>query len=83
MITAIDPADRIGVEMEESEAGRYEIDGRPVKCPHCGNDLFWTRTTLMNTRGVTFLGFDWANKEAQNYICDRCGYVLWFLDKEA
>ena len=40
-----------------------------------------TRTTLMNTKGVTFFGLEWANKAANNYVCDRCGYVLWFLDK--
>ena len=27
----------------------------------------------MNTRGASFLGFDWANSEADNYICDNCG----------
>ena len=33
----------------------------------------------MNTPGATFFGVEWANKEAQNYICNRCGYIYWFL----
>jgi len=29
---------------------------------------------------MTFFGLDWANKEATNYICENCGYVMWFMD---
>ncbi len=35
----------------------------------------------MNTKGATFFGFEWANKEATNYVCDQCNHVLWFLEK--
>jgi len=63
------------------EASKYEIMGKPLVCPVCDHDEFWTRETLMNTAGASFLGFDWANKAAKNYICDQCGYVFWFLKK--
>lgn len=33
----------------------------------------------MNTRGASFFNFDWANKGATNHVCERCGYVYWFL----
>ena len=33
----------------------------------------------MNTPGLTFLGFEWVNKQADNYVCNRRGYVLWFF----
>ncbi len=56
-----------------------EIMGRPLICPICGESDFCERETLMNTAGATFLGFEWANKAATNYICDHCGYVYWFL----
>ena len=36
----------------------------------------------MNTSAMTFFGFDWADKKADNYICDRCGYVMWFLSEK-
>lgn len=61
------------------EATTLEIMGYQLKCPVCRNEKFWTRKTLLNTPGLTFLGLDWANKEAENYICDRCGYILWFF----
>ncbi|MBT8283625.1 MAG: hypothetical protein KJO86_07830 [Muriicola sp.] len=55
------------------------IKGRKLKCTICENDTFWMRKTLMNTKGMTFFKLDWANREAENYICDSCGYVHWFL----
>ena len=62
------------------EAAEYHIQGNQLVCPICKHTQFWTRTTLMNTRGATFFKFDWANKEADNYVCDKCGYVMWFLN---
>jgi predicted nucleic-acid-binding Zn-ribbon protein len=62
-------------------AQKVNIAGNLLICPICKHDEFWRRETLMNTRGATFLGFDWANKEAVNYVCGKCGYVFWFLDK--
>jgi len=37
--------------------------------------------TLMNTKGATFLGVEWANKEATNYVCEQCGYIFWFFQE--
>ena len=61
------------------EATSRDIDGHPIICPVCGHDKFWIRKTLMNTPALTFMGFEWANKQADNYICNRCGFILWFL----
>ncbi len=58
------------------------IAGNKLICPVCKYDKFWHRNTLMNTAGATFLGFDWANKSADNYICDNCDYVYWFHSKK-
>jgi uncharacterized protein YbaR (Trm112 family) len=55
--------------------------GHRLVCPVCTHHLFWSRETLMNTRGASFFNLDWANKEATNYICGSCGYVYWFLDR--
>ncbi|KAB3532104.1 hypothetical protein [Alkaliphilus serpentinus] len=63
------------------EAKSIEVLGNLLKCQVCGHDQFWHRETLMNTAGASFLGFDWANKAADNYVCDQCGYVHWFLSK--
>lgn len=63
------------------EAQSIKVFDTVLKCQICGYDKFWHRETLMNTAGATFLGFDWANKAADNYVCDKCGYVHWFLQK--
>ena len=64
-----------------SDVMEREVKGYKLSCPVCGHNKFWTRQTLMNTRGLTFFNLDWANQSADNYICDNCGYVMWFLEK--
>lgn len=48
-------------------------------CPICGGKMFYDRKTLMNTMGMTFMGYDWLNAEATNYICSDCSYIYWFM----
>ena len=62
------------------ESREYEVKGNKLLCPVCGNSYFWERSTLMNTPGATFFGFDFANKQAKNYICDECSYIFWFYE---
>jgi len=67
---------------KEKIAKERQVMGNKLVCPVCGYKQFWTRTTLMNTVGLTLFGMDWANRKAQNYVCDQCGHVLWFLPKK-
>lgn len=55
--------------------GEQEIQ---LKCPICGCEEFYDRATLLNTAGMTYLGLDWANDEATNYVCRDCSYIFWF-----
>lgn len=57
------------------------IKGHKLSCTICKNDTFWERETLMNTKTLTFFKLDWLNKKALNLICDNCGHVLWFMNK--
>ena len=57
------------------------IKGNKLTCFVCKNDTFWERETLMNTKKLTFFKLDWLNKKAQNLICDNCGHVHWFMNK--
>lgn len=66
---------------KDKEAKQRQVKGKKLVCPICGYDQFQTRRTLMNTPGLTFLGLDWANRSADNFICDNCGHVLWFARK--
>ena len=67
---------------KKKEAAERSVQGNKLTCPVCSSTLFWTRTTLMNTAGLSFLDLDWANRSASNYVCDRCGYVFWFLERK-
>lgn len=68
--------------LEKVEATERFIRGHKLTCPVCGYHEFWKRKTLMNTPGATFFGVEWANRQAENYVCDACGYVMWFLHEE-
>lgn len=66
---------------EGRDSGRYAIAGQAVTCSHCGGDRFDTGSALLNTRGLTFLGIDFANRGAALLICTQCTHVEWFLDE--
>jgi hypothetical protein len=58
------------------EAREYEIKCHKLSCPIRENTLFYARKNLLNTRRTTFFGLGWANKNADNYICENCGHIL-------
>lgn len=67
--------------MNKPKSNEVEIKGNKLICPICKHTFFWTKKTLMNTARLTFWNMEYLNKQAVNYICDSCGYVIWFLDK--
>jgi len=67
---------------KEKTLNEYYINkGTKLQCIICKNTKFWTRKSLLNTKGLTFFNLDWANKSATNYICGNCGYVHWFVEQ--
>lgn len=66
---------------EKEVKEHYVKKGLKLECVICKKSQFWTRQTLMNTAGMSFMNLDWANKSATNYVCNNCGYVHWFLEK--
>lgn len=54
--------------------------GRALRCPHCQHDLFYQRSWLLNTPGMTFFGMEWLNDSATCYVCARCGRIEWFTE---
>lgn len=64
---------------DKRDAKGFAINGHALTCPVCRSTRFWTRRSLLNTKGMTFMDLDWLNKEADNYVCDTCGYIMWFL----
>jgi hypothetical protein len=66
----------------EKIATRQKVAGVILQCPICGHNDFWTRKTQLNKAGVTLISFERSSQAADNYVCDSCGFVLWFLQKK-
>lgn len=62
-------------------AETFTVEGRPVTCPHCGSQEFTEGSALLNTRGRTLFGFDWADQAAYTLICSGCGRIEWFVHR--
>lgn len=58
-----------------------EVQGKVLQCVVCGHDEFDKREAQMNTAVATFFNMDWANKSAICWVCERCGFVHWFLPR--
>lgn len=67
---------------KQSDAQEAHIGPLKLSCRLCDHDRFWERKAQMNTAGFTFLNLDWANASATCFVCDRCGYVHWFLPRD-
>lgn len=68
-------------EKKEAIERTIYLEDREIElvCPICGGKKFYDRQTLMNTAGMTFMGYDWLNAEATNFICADCSYIYWFM----
>ncbi len=60
------------------ETAQLIVKGKAVRCPMCNHEWFWEKKVLLNSRGMTFIGLDWANRESRAMVCDDCGHVLFF-----
>jgi hypothetical protein len=67
--------------LSKQEAETVEVNGKALRCVICSNNLFWTRSALLNTGAMTFFNLDWADKSATCFVCSECTYVHWFLGK--
>lgn len=64
--------------MARTEPMASEAQGYKLVCPVCRHDLVRTRRSLLNTAAMTFFNLDWANRESNTFIRERCGHILWF-----
>jgi predicted nucleic-acid-binding Zn-ribbon protein len=64
-----------------SDPTGFEIAGRPVRCPHCGNSHFIAGHAMLNTATRTFFKVDWADPSATTLVCDECGRIEWFVNE--
>ena len=57
------------------------VKGNKLQWSICSGTYFTYRKSMLNTRTLSFLNLDWANKNADNYICNKCGYIFWFAQQ--
>jgi hypothetical protein len=67
---------------ERKEAEAVYILGKELVCEICHHKRFWQRKAQLNTAVATFFNFDWANPSALCVVCEKCGYIHWFLPGE-
>jgi hypothetical protein len=63
--------------------GKYAValdGGNPFTCIVCGGEWFSKRPIMLNTGGMTFMGFDWANLTSLGLACRKCGHITEFAD---
>jgi hypothetical protein len=65
--------------IKTSEPVEVDFDGQTMQCAMCKAQRFWHRRAQLHTAFLTFLDLEWMNDSADCYVCDRCGYVHWFL----
>ena len=65
-------------EVVEEAISNPVVADENVACLVCGCADFETRSTILDKRGMTFLGLEWLNRSATLYICRNCGHIMWF-----
>lgn len=72
-------AKKLEIEKQQKINGlKYKVGDIHVTCVHCNHDKFRLDHALLNTRGMTFLGWEWLNDGANTLTCTRCGFIHWF-----
>jgi predicted nucleic-acid-binding Zn-ribbon protein len=64
------------------EAREVSVAGHPLRCQVCEYTRFYRREARL-TAGASFFGQDWANSQAECFVCEQCGYVHWFMRNRA
>lgn len=55
---------------------------KKLQCSHCGFDRFRKREGILATTWVTLFQFTFWNESARCFVCAKCGFVHWFLNRE-
>lgn len=55
-----------------------ERDPPGMRCLVCGHGDFDRAQYMLNTQGMTLLGWDGFNRQASCFVCRYCGFIHWF-----
>ena len=65
------------------EFATVEVQGKQLHCNVCGNATFWQHEVQLPTPLFTFADAGEWNGVAQCAICERCGFMHWFVPPSA
>lgn len=68
---------------KKKEPEEYPVLQQPLKCIICGHDRFKITEAQLNTKMASFVGLDWLNDTGQCAVCDKCGFIHWFLSEDS
>lgn len=58
---------------------KVHIAGKELCCRHCGHTYFRKREGILVTSWVALFHFEYWNRSASCYTCEKCGSVEWFV----
>jgi len=64
-----------------SKSKQFIIADKILKCPICENDMFNTQTATLNSTIANFLGIGKGYNSFKGYVCDKCSYILPFVEE--
>jgi predicted nucleic-acid-binding Zn-ribbon protein len=65
------------------EPEAVKVAGRVLTCLICGHARFNKREAQLHTSGMTFINLDFLNACYVAVVCDKCGFIHWFVANPA
>ncbi|MFI7387237.1 zinc ribbon domain-containing protein [Streptomyces sp. NPDC049813] len=65
-----------------AKAVRVSLGEMWITCQVCKNDSFRERGVKLNSTGAELFKMAWADETATGLICQRCGYVQLFANRQ-
>ena len=65
----------------KTEPAATEIDGQQLKCLMCQHEGFHKRRSHIDVALSSAMNPDWADRQTYCLVCDRCGFIHWFMTK--
>jgi hypothetical protein len=64
----------------DPEHGPVMVQGIQLRCYVCSHDSFWAKRIQLDTPLMASLSLEAWDRVADCAICQKCGYIHWFLD---
>lgn len=66
----------------KTEPESVEVEGQSLKCLMCSHESFHKRKTHFDVALLTGMSSDWSESTGYCLICDKCGFIHWFINRQ-